>query len=375
MKWWQGCLILPFLFIGTVGCKSSGSTEALQRELRYQEDMIYQLQDYIRTYKCYLEECRQENEACRQHAKPGAQAPSVLKQQHPDVQLTPPDVHVPQNKSLQPPKIELPGAAHGTPSPFSSQALGTFPVENVYASEPISTQWATTLPEDVTLARYQESILRDPSVPTPLTAGRVIHDQEIITLPFSEGHSGGYTEDGNFSGVWLLLSPRNAEGQKVRPRGELSIALINPRAYSEDTARVANWKLSPSQMDLITEDLPVGESLLLELPWSGDAPLDSLLRMYVRLITPEGNQLIVDQRVDLALKEPFVTGDPGETVRGWRKRTRTRNVSDKNAIPMDTQRDLQQMSRRQFTDQRAAIPQQQVTPRQSAPQVEWKPYR
>jgi len=375
MKWWQGCLILPFLFIGTVGCKSSGSTEALQRELRYQEDMIYQLQDYIRTYKCYLEECRQENEACRQHAKPGAQAPSVLKQQHPDVQLTPPDVHVPQNKSLQPPKIELPGAAHGTPSPFSSQALGTFPVENVYASEPISTQWATTLPEDVTLARYQESILRDPSVPTPLTAGRVIHDQEIITLPFSEGHSGGYTEDGNFSGVWLLLSPRNAEGQKVRPRGELSIALINPRAYSEDTARVANWKFSPSQMDLITEDLPVGEALLLELPWSGDAPLDSLLRMYVRLITPEGNQLIVDQRVDLALKEPFVMGDPGETVRGWRKRTRTRNVSDKNAIPMDTQRDRQQMSRRQFTDQRAAIPQQQVTPRQSAPQVEWKPYR
>ena len=374
MKWWQGCLILPFLFIGTVGCKSSGSTEALQRELRYQEDMIYQLQDYIRTYKCYLEECRQENEACRQHAKPAAQGPSVIKQ-HPDVQLMPLDVQVPQNKSLQPPKIELPGAAHGMGSQFSTQALGTFPDENVYASEPISTQWATALPEDVTLARYQESILRDPSVPTPLAAGRVIHDPEIIALPFSEGHAGGYIEEGQFSGVWLLLSPRNAAGQKVRPRGELSIALINPRAYSSDAARLANWKFSSSQLDLITEDLPVGESLLLELPWLGDAPLDSLLKMYVRLITPEGNQLIVDQRVDLALKEPFVTGDPGETGRGWRKRTRPRNLSSANVTPADNQRDLQQMPRRQFIEQRANIRQQQTTPRQTAPQVEWKPYR
>ena len=375
MKCWQGCLILPFLFIGTVGCKSSGSTEALQRELRYQEDMIYQLQDYIRTYKCYLEECRQENEACRQHAKPAAQGPSVLKPQHPDVQLTPPGVEVPPNKSLQPPKIELPGAAHGMRSPFSTQALGTFPDENVYASEPISTQWATTLPEDVTLARYQESILRDPSIPTPLAAGRVVHDPEIITLPFSEGHAGGYTEEGNFSGVWLLLSPRNAAGQKVRPRGELSIALINPRAYSADTARVANWKFSPSQLDLITEDLPLGESLLLELPWSGEAPLNSLLRMYVRLITPDGNQLIVDQRIDLALKEPFVTGDPGETGRGWRKRTRPRNLSSANVTPADDQRDLRQMPRRQFIDQRATVRQEQATPRQTAPEVEWKPYR
>ena len=63
MKCWQGCLILSFLVLETIGCKSAGNTEALQRELRYQEDMIYQLQDYIRTYKCYLEECRQENES------------------------------------------------------------------------------------------------------------------------------------------------------------------------------------------------------------------------------------------------------------------------------------------------------------------------
>ena len=63
MKCWQGCLILPFLFIGTVGCKSSGGTESLQREFRYQEAMIYQLQAYIRTYKGYLEDFRRENEA------------------------------------------------------------------------------------------------------------------------------------------------------------------------------------------------------------------------------------------------------------------------------------------------------------------------
>ena len=375
MKCWQGCLILPFLVVGTVGCKTPGSTEALQRELRYQEDMIYQLQDYIRTYKCYLEECRQENEACRQHAKPSGQGPSILKhEEHPDVQLTPPGGQFPQNNTIQPPKIELPGTGKGAQSQFPSHPLATHQSEPFYTTQAISTQWGATLPKDITLARYQESILRDPSVPTPLGVGQVIQDATIMNLPFGEGYAGGYTEEGKFGGVWLLLSPRNASGQKVRPSGELSIALINPRAYSANTARLASWKFSPSQVELITEDLPVGESLLLELPWSGEPPLDSLLKVYVRLITPEGNQLIVDERVDLALKEPFVTGDPSENGRGWRKRTRPRDFPTPKALGVSKKRQVS-LSRRDFIDQRAATSRQTPKPIQTQPRVEWKPYR
>ena len=210
MKSWQGLLALLVLIIWTTGCKTPRGTEALERELRYQEDMIYQLQDYIRTYKCYLEECRQENESCRKHAKPSGQGPSILKhEQHPDVQLTPPSGQFPQGNTIQPPKIQLPGTGKGAQSQFPSHPLATHQSEPFYTTQAISTQWAATLPKDVTLARYQESILRDPSVPTPLGAGQVIKDATIMNLPFGEGYAGGYTEEGKFGGVWLLLSPRN----------------------------------------------------------------------------------------------------------------------------------------------------------------------
>ena len=106
---------------------------------------------------------------------------------------------------------------------------------------------------------------------------------------------------------------------------------------------VWNWKFSPEQVDMITEDLPVGESLLLELPWSGEPPMDSLLQVYVRLITPEGNQLLVDQRIDLSQREPVFNSGPAGQGRGWRKRTRPRDftTTDQVMVPQRSQRRLE----------------------------------
>jgi len=381
MKCWHGCLILSFLIVGTVGCKTPGNTEALQRELRYQEDMIYQLQDYIRTYKCYLEECRQENETSRKQAA-GSESPSALKQNlHPDVHLAPPNAQRLDGERLdggriKPPVIELPKANKGAAARLSPDLIAAAYTEKLYDTQPITTHWTYPLPKNVTLARYQESILRDPSVPTPLGPSERINDSVIVSFPLNKGYAGGYREDKNFGGIWLLLSPRNAAGQKIRPCGELSVALINPRAYSTEKARVANWKFSPSQMELITEDLPVGESLLLELPWSGEPPLDSLLQVYVRLITPEGNEFLVDQRIDLAQKEPLLKGEQAGESPGWRKRTRPRDFSSENnfIVPQTPQ---QKVSRQHF-DRQHLTPE---TPegRQNVPgdkrRAEWKPYR
>ena len=367
---------MSFLVLGTIGCKTPGSTEALQRELRYQEDMIYQLQDYIRTYKCYLEECRQENETCQKNGKPSSKNTSILEQKaHPDVHLTPPGI-LRSDDDVRPPAIELPGINKGAEARFPLQPFGKLQQENMYAAQPITTQWAYPLPENITLARYQESILKDPRVPTPLGAGERIDDPVIVGLPFNEGLAGGYTERGTSGGIWLLLAPQNASGQKVRPRGELSIALINPRAYSDDRARIANWKFSSAQVALITEDLPVGESLLLELPWSGEPPLDNLLQVYVRLITPEENQLLVDQRIDLSQKEPFLNDDQSGQGRGWRKRTRPRDFTTVGnfAVPQESRQALPKAS---FTEQRLqpATIQPKPLPVRAARSTEWQPYR
>ena len=376
MKCWQGCLFLSFLVLETIGCKTPGSTEALQRELRYQEDMIYQLQDYIRTYKCYLEECRQENEACQHSGKTPSDNSSILKKEsHPDVHLIPPGGL--RSDDVQPPAVELPKINNGASAGFPPHSYGQLEQEDLYVAQPITTQWAQPLPTNVTLARYQESILKDPRVPTPLMPGERIDDPVITTLPFSQGLAGGYAERGTFGGIWLLLAPQNVAGQKVRPKGELSVALINPRAYSTDKARVATWKFSPAQVDLITDDLPLGESLLLELPWSGEPPLDNLLQIYVRLITPEGNELLVNQRIDLAQKEPIFNGVQSGQGRGWRKRTRPREftTTDNFTASQKNRRQISSgVSSMQQRLQPASINRNRVMPK-TKPNAEWKPYR
>ncbi len=378
MKCWQGCLILSFLILETIGCKTPGNTEALQRELRYQEDMIYQLQDYIRTYKCYLEECRQENEACQQPEKKSAGNRSILQpKSHPDVHLIPPG-GLRSDDAVQPPAVELPGNSSGTRLRFPQQISRELPQEDLYATQPITTQWAYPLPTNVTLARYQESILKDRRVPTPLGPGEMIDDPIITSLPFDQGLAGGYAEQGKFSGVWLLLAPKNSAGQKVRPCGELSIALINPRAYSNDKARVANWKFSPAQVELITEGLPPGESLLLELPWSGEPPLDNLLQVYVRLITPEGNQLLANQRIDLLQREPVLGGGQSEQGRGWRKRTRPRDFTTTGNFVGSKENRRSSVSPVTLSSQRTrrepAVQSSQSTP-PAKRNAEWTPYR
>ena len=60
--------------------------------------------------------------------------------------------------------------------------------------------------------------------------------------------------------------------------------------------------------------------------------MESLLQIYVRLITPEGNQLLVNQRIDLSQREPAFSGGPEGQNRGWRKRTRPRDFTTTNPL-------------------------------------------
>ena len=134
---------------------------------------------------------------------------------------------------------------------------------------------------------------------------------------------------------------------------------------------------------MITEDLPIGESLLLELPWSGEAPMDSLLQVYVRLITPEGNQLLVNQRIDLSQREPVFSGGPAGQGRGWRKRTRPRDFTTTDQV-IEPQRS-QRRSELNTPVSNSSIPMQSKfqptnwrenrARSNSKPNTEWKPYR
>ena len=323
MKRWQGLLSLLVLIIWTTGCKTPHRTEALERELRYQEDMIYQLQDYIQTYKSYLAECRQENQACQK--KSVALGESSSRSGHKNdgggVKLVPPSIKLPDG--FKGPEIELPGSEQGSKNQLRAHPFS----DNSIAEQLIGSQWNSPLPDQVTLARYQESVLKDPAVPTPLADGERPLDPIVASLALGQDKVGAYAGESDSGGIWILLEPRNAANQIVSPIGELSIAVLNPSAYTEKQARISNWKFSPEQMGMISKGLPPGEGLLLELPWVGKPPEQKLLHLYLRLITPDGNRLVVDQAIDLSqdpLDRRSGSGSRDHDETGWTKRTRAR---------------------------------------------------
>jgi len=326
MMSWQGLLGLLVLTVWTVGCSTPRGTEALERELRYQEDMIYQLQDYIETYKSYLDECRRENQVCHQKSGvPGQKhSPFGSARKSGDVQLVPPAVKLPGK--IKPPKIELPSIEQDSLNRLDGGALSS----DAVIAQLIDTDWAYPLPDKVALARYQESIVKHSTVPTPLVDNLLL-DPVIKSLTLGQQSVGVYSGKPGSGGIWILLEPRNAVNQVVRPTGELSVAVLNPKAYSEKQARIANWKFSPEQMEVITRGMPPGEGLLLELPWLNKPPEQKVMQLYLRLITPDGDRLVADHLIDVSLSSSDRAFDRSGT---WTKRTRPRPRTFTAAIPM-----------------------------------------
>ena len=143
-----------------------------------------------------------------------------------DVQLVPPAVKLPGK--IKPPKIELPRIEQDSLNRLDGGALSS----DAVIAQLIDTEWAYPLPDKVALARYQESIVKHSTVPTPLVDNLLL-DPVIKSLTLGQQSVGVYSGEPGSGGIWILLEPRNAVNQVVRPTGELSVAVLNPKAYSE----------------------------------------------------------------------------------------------------------------------------------------------
>ncbi|MCA9248166.1 MAG: hypothetical protein KDA42_13655 [Planctomycetales bacterium] len=94
------------LVAACIGCQTDRKYELMQRELRLQEDRIYQLEGYIEQYQVMLEAYETEPEKIdRPEAdrKPATQLPSIRQRRS---RIAPSETPIP-NDSLTPPSIDL----------------------------------------------------------------------------------------------------------------------------------------------------------------------------------------------------------------------------------------------------------------------------
>lgn len=341
----QGWLIMALAALVASGCRTPHGLEELERELRYQEDIIYELQDYIGTYKSHLNDCRKENERLRREAgDDGGGRGTSGKSLVPEAEgIAPPE------NDLVPPVIELPqldGAEAQRLDDASGPSFGT--AQN---------------------ARRSAGNFANTKVP---------HDGRIAALTLDESS----TWASNSRGVELLVEPRNAAGQIVPAAGEISIAILDPAAATADEARVARWQFTKDQTRLLARDARPGAGLGLELLWPDGPPQHQDLRLFVRITTPDGERFVAEQELQVDARQlPAVSRQPAQKIEptspsNWTARTRARppvssETSRARPAPVEAGDDAPPTAR-QAAEQRAP---EQRPPNRAARLPAWSPYR
>jgi hypothetical protein len=276
------------------GCKSDLNQQLLERELRYQEDQIYQLQDELQSACARLERSAGENASLKRQlgmnegdsaaprstpVRPRAGVPTPV--------TVPPALQIPDGPGglptgpLAPPKLEgvppLPGSGPRTsavPPPTGGEAGLALP-------PPAGGGEVRRL--------SHEELVAD--------AGRATHLVVNATQTSCLDTDG----DGASDGLAVVFEPRDADERLVAVTGPVSIAVFDAAAGTDtatgEPAPIARWDIAAEETLTRFKRTSRQRGLAFQLPWPGRPPAGSHVRVAVRLAPPEGNPLEADATI------------------------------------------------------------------------------
>ena len=289
MKAWKPSVILA-LCLGAAACRSDPNIALLERELRLQEDKIYQLQDE-------LELCSDELQEARRKLAQAEQAPATSSVSRPTgARSLPAEAHPGTLVPEAIPAVEVPIESGGAKPSGAAPAGGSgpgFPVRGV-------------------------GLQRKPAV----VAGSsrqvaAIELNRLATGGFRRGRAAGH------EGVMVVIEPRDAQGRIVAAAGQISVVVVDP-SLPGDVGRIARWDIAAEEAEsLLVTDGPA-PGLHLELPWPAEPPQNEDLHLFVRYITADGRKLQTDRPIKIELADapprtaqpaqvgPMLTGEPSD---------------------------------------------------------------
>jgi len=279
---WKHLVWCAGLFV--LGCRADNSTVLLERDLRLQEDRIYQLQACLEDSQAARESTIRENEALK-HELDEASA-SGFSGAGPETDLRAPRIDLPEadepsyrdRPDLAPPTIDLP---------------------------------APSDPPAVEMAPGDEQAIIVESPPTQLVINSRL--------------TGGLDRDGRGGdeGILVVFEPRDAAGHLVRWPGKVSVVLMDP-ALEGEAARIARWNFAADEVPAHILSTVFGRGLQFELLWPGEPPRHDELVLFVRFTTDEGRKLTSDTKI--TIRPPGGDG-PGDGP-GFDRQTRNSHAHD-----------------------------------------------
>jgi hypothetical protein len=324
--------------LAALGCHTDPNIVALERELRQQEDRIYQLEDCLDQKEAELQACRKAAASGEKPPEVGGKGPAfpsdVAPPAHgngtsstsPGTGPTPPETGP---APLRPPVINLPGEAAppGTiPGPF-----------NIPSNEPSSRPGKT--PETEPAGPSTSSTEAPPSTygppslgplygtppagppsrfglgPRPAPSQSLLAPMEVIRPNASSAHvthitlvrllTGGYhatTKPDGDDGITVMIEPRDKKANIIDAPADVTVAVLDEALRAQgDAARVAKWDFTAKEIAGRFRRASVGRGIYLELPWTGKPPVHKNVLVYVEYHTSDHRKLTADQEIEVHL--------------------------------------------------------------------------
>lgn len=301
---WPTSLVLV---CALAGCKSDLNQQLLERELRYQEDQIYLLQDELQTARSRLDRTSGENSSLRRQL--GVDGPAASPRTTPAraPATLPPPVAVP-------PAIEIPD--RGVAPPASGPGRSAPPA----AVGPPMLEGVPPLPREGAGATPPGAVpfLDEPPLALPPAAAGVPKSGAVRTMAFEEPAAGdGRPQrlvvnpdqtacmdadgDGRSDGLTLVFEPRDGTERLVAAGGDVRVVVFDAAAGADaatgEGAPIAAWDVTAAEVAGRFRRTSRQRGVLLNLPWAAARPAGAHVRVVVTLARPDGPPLEADATI------------------------------------------------------------------------------
>lgn len=267
-----------------VGCKSDLNQQLLERELRYQEDQIYYLQDELEEKQSRLAQVAGENTSLRRQLGVGDSDDAT-----PARGGRPRSPRVPAAAPI-PSAIQVPDSAPrggGPPIDLSPPTLEGVPALPAEPVVPPATRGPLSLPPaaaashpaatPIGMAEADQPALVQLSYEEP--AGQTAPTRLVVK-------TGG--EPGTPNGLFLAVEPRDSTERLVAGLAGDVIVTAFDTAASPGSPPLGRWVISAA--DAVARFRPTGRrrGIPLDLPWQGTLPAGDHVRLHVQTAMPAG---------------------------------------------------------------------------------------
>jgi hypothetical protein len=310
------------------GCRSQSrvNQQLLERELRLQEDCIWQLKWALEDQQRALDDARAQADTFKKEADtvrgkaasgPDLTPPSTILApaqggRDSEAPRLPPAPGIPSGDIVEPP----PGGAPSLRAPGTSREPNSPRRSNPPRQKDAFEGPAITQASAVSELRPRT---RDAENPPE----RLNPDLTIDRIVLNESLSGGLNLDGKPGDEMLgvAIEQRDANDARMIAPGDVSIVVVDP-ALDGKASKIARWDFDEEEVGRHVRRNREGAALQFELPWP-KLPEHSDLRLFVRFTTYDGRKLEANLPIEVQLMESG----------GWKQKPEVAPVVHEEAEP------------------------------------------